>query len=170
MTDARSGATRVAVVLMRCGDKLLVVYNDKWRAFTFPMTKLRPWEFADTSQIADPDHHAIAVEEQQGRWLDVAAHAAVECLGRPCCPQPLLDGPIEVEYSEVERSGRDGADRIYHYKVYTLEAGQEFDSRRQPFAWLTAEEIRDGKHRPMSPTMLKILGQQEVNAIVREWK
>lgn len=134
------------------------------------MTKLRPWEFTDVSQIGDPDRHAIAVEEQQGHWLDAAAHAAVECLSRPCCPQPLLEGSIEVEYSERERSRRDGADRIYHYKVYTLEVGQEFDSRLQPFAWLTAEEVRDGKQRPMSPTVLEILGRQEVNAIVRGWK
>lgn len=164
-----TGPTRVAMVLIRSEGKLLMIYNDKWRAFTFPMTKLPAWDFVDTAQIIDPDRRDISVSQVQEHWLDAAAHAAVECLGQPNCPEPLLEGPIEVEYTEVEQSRRDGADRIYHYKVFTLEVLQPIQSRQQPFAWLTADEARNGKFRPISPTVLEILGRQEIASIVKGW-
>jgi hypothetical protein len=161
--------TRVAVVLIRSAGKLLLTYNDKWRAFTLPMTKLPDRDFVDTTQIIDPDRRDISAGQLQEHWLDAAAHAVVECTGQPNCPSPLLEGPIEVEYTEIERSRRDGADRIYHYKVFSLEVPQAFQSRKQPFAWLTPEEIRNGKHRPVSPTVLVILGRQEIASIVKGW-
>jgi hypothetical protein len=161
--------TRVAVVLIRSEGKLLLTYNDKWRAFTFPMTKLPDWDFVDTGQIIDPERRAISAAQLQEHWLDAAAHAVVECLGQPNCPSVMLDGTIAVEYTEVERSRRDGADRIYHYKVFTLDVPQPFESRHQPSAWLTADEIGDGKHRPVSPSVLEILGRQEVGDIVKGW-
>jgi hypothetical protein len=161
--------TRVAVVLISSGAKLLLIYNAKWRAFTFPMTKLPSWDFEDTTQISDRDQREISAEELQARWLDTAAHAVVECLGQPSCPQPLLEDLIAVEYTRLERSRRDGADRRYHYKLYTLELPEPRQSRQQPSVWLTSDEIRDGKHRPISPTVLEILGNQEVAKIVKSW-
>jgi hypothetical protein len=126
--------TRVAAVIIRSAGKLLLTYNNKWRAFTFPMTKLPDWDFVDTAQNIDPDRRDISAGQLQEHWLDAAAHAVVECLGQPNCPSPMVEGPIEVEYTEVERSRRDGADRIYHYKVFTLEVAQPSPSRHQPFA------------------------------------
>jgi hypothetical protein len=164
-----TGPTRVAVVIIRSAGKLLLIYNNNWRAFTIPMTKLPSQDFVDTEQIIDPDRRDISAGQLQEHWLDAAAHAVVECLGQPNCPEPLLEGPLEVEYTDVERSRRDGADRIYHYKVFTLEVPQAFQSRQQPFAWLTTDEIRDGKHRPISPTVLEILGRQEIASIVQDW-
>jgi hypothetical protein len=161
--------TRVAVVLIRSGGKLLLIYNEKWRAFTFPMTKLPAWDYVDPEQIIDPDRRDISAGQLQEHWLDAAAHAVVECLGEPNCPSVMLDGPIKVEYTEVERSRRDGADRIYHYKVFTLDVPQQVQSRQQPFVWLTPDEARDGKHRPVSPTVLEILGRQEIASIVKGW-
>jgi len=161
--------SRVAVVLIRSQGKLLLTYSFKWRAFTCPMTKLPAWDFVDTSQIIDRDRRAISAAQFDEQWLDAAAHAVVECLGQPNCPAVMVDGPVEVEYGEVERSRRDGADRVYHYKLFTLEVPQPFQSLQQPFVWLTPAQIRDGKHRPMSPTVLEILGRAEVASIVRSW-
>jgi hypothetical protein len=153
--------------MIRGQGKLLLNYNSKWRAFTFPMTKLPSWEFVDPTRIPDLGRRDNAADDLQAHWLDAAAHAVVECLGQPNCPTPLLDDLIEVEYPEVERSRRDGADRVYHYKVFTLDVPEPFRSRQEPFVWLTADEIRDGKHRPVSPTVLEILGRQEVANIMK---
>jgi hypothetical protein len=159
--------TRVAVVLVRSADKLLLVYNEKWRAFTFPMTKLPPWDFVETSKITDPDQRDISTEQLQGRWRDAAAHAVVECLGQPNDPRPLLDDMIAVEYSLFERSGRDGVDRFYRYKLFTLEVPQPFESRRQPAVWLTPDAIRDVRNRPVSPTVWTILNLQEFDVFAK---
>jgi hypothetical protein len=155
--------------MIRSQGKLLLIYNPKWRAFTFPMTKLPAWDFVDPARIRDPGRRAVSAEQLQAHWLDAAAHAVVECLGQPNCPTPLLEDLIEVEYTEVERSRRDGADRVYNYKIFTLDVPEPFRSRQEPFVWLTADEARDGKHRPISPTVLEILGRQEVANIMRSW-
>ena len=93
--------TRVAAVLIHSAGKLLLTYNNKWRAFTFPMTKLPDWDFVDTAQIIDPDRRDISVGQLQEHWLDAAAHAVVECLGQPNCPRsrsstPRLNGPAAM--------------------------------------------------------------------------
>jgi hypothetical protein len=147
------------VVLVRCKGKLLLVYNQKWRAFTFPMTKLPAWDFVDVAKIGDAERRDISDAALQAQWRDAAAHSVVECWGQPSAPVPLLEGPIEVEYTEVDVSWRDGADRVYRYKLFTLATSEPFASRTQPFAWMTADEIRAGQHHPMSPTVLKILGR-----------
>jgi hypothetical protein len=165
----QKGPTRVAVVLIHNGEKLLLVYNAKWRAFTLPMTKLPYWNFVETAQIVDPQLRAISAVQLQDYWLDAAAHAVVECLGQPNDPRPVLDGPLEVEYSLLERSWRDGAERFYQYKLFDLKVAEAFQSRQQPSAWLSVAESRDPKNRPISPTVREILGREEVRRIVEKW-
>ena len=39
----------VAVAMIKNGEHILAVYNDKWSSFTLPMTKLRQWEDPNTT-------------------------------------------------------------------------------------------------------------------------
>lgn len=137
----------VAVALIRTDEQMLVVYNDEWKAFTLPMTKRREW--------VDPD--VPAALERQEEWIEAAARAAAEWLGRTLAPAEIT-GPPLVDDSQYTQSDRDGTIKRYHFQVFEVKlAGPD---RLVPGAvaeWLTLQELRT--HRPVSPTTKYLIGR-----------
>jgi hypothetical protein len=132
----------VAVTLIVHDNKILMVWNAKWGAFSLPMTKRREWH--------DPRYPASHRGED---WLDAAARAGAECLGRTCAPDLVLDN-----IGEWNQSDRDGAWKRYQFQVFKL-------SVSDPAAlvpgtaveWLTPTEILN--RRPISPTARYVIGK-----------
>ena len=144
---------QVAVVVVMCGDRILTYYNPRWEAFTLPMTKWQPQE----------------------PWINAAARAAAECLGRPLdeseiIPVPDFSVPHALQkafdadpYLHVDiaqQSLRNGVERIYHFKVFTVNLKAE-----GPLAdgciggWLTIDEMLEGHQRPLSPSVEPLIRQ-----------
>jgi hypothetical protein len=145
----------VAVTLIRRGpkkDQFLAHYSPKWEAFTLPMTKRR--------KFFDPE---VDTEARHEEWLDAAARAAVEILGRTCSPTPLL----ETLVPELEQSGRDGKWRLYRFRGFevVLRDG-EILPPGQTIEWLSVQQFLDANCRPVSPTARHVirylLAQEEI--------
>lgn len=138
----------VAVTLILDGNALLLVYNEKWGAFTLPMTKRKRPEPPGS------------VDESDGEdWLDAAARPVVECLGRPSRPQRVLDDFLP----EGHFSRRRQTQAIYRYKVFKVafEKGDQVIAQA-PTVWLTASEILKGELRPISPTAIDIIKYKDI--------
>ena len=125
----------VAVNLITRGESILAVYNPEWGSFTLPMTKRRYWH--------DPKYPDKGTDEN---WIDAAAQAGAEWLGRTCEPELLL-----AECGEYHRSDRDGTYRRYTFRCF----GVPVDGTPPLVAgaiteWLTSNEFQD--RRPISPT------------------
>jgi len=133
----------VGVALIRKGNRILLVYNDRWGAFTLPMSKRRIW-----ANVDDPDR---PLEEA---WIDAAARSAAEVLGSTCAldPEPI----IEVE---GERQGdADGILKEYRFQVFKLDVNAGGPSVLGKMVdWLTAEEIIGVQRRPLSVTAIRIV-------------
>ena len=138
-------STEVAVVLITRDEKILAVYNHKWRSFTLPMTKRLKWE--------DPDRASVVREED---WEDAAARAAAEWLQR------ILIGELEhlLDVEDYLQGDEDGRWQRYHFKVYRVVVG---DSEKLPegaiVTWLTADQFADPNYRPISTTARHIISR-----------
>ena len=142
--DAPYPNVKVAVALIQRDGRFLTVYNPKWMAFTFAMTKLREW--------SDPETPPIKREES---WDFAAARAAAEVLGRT-----ITDLTFAFDYPEYRQSDREGVVRRYRFQVFSTAAKK--DNALVPgtvFEWLTAEEILDKKRMPISPTAQELIRQ-----------
>jgi ADP-ribose pyrophosphatase YjhB (NUDIX family) len=136
-------ALDVAVALLRFGDKILLVHNPVWGAFSLPMTKRR--------ERADP---SIRDSKTSESWSDAAVRAAAEALGRTLVMQPteVLDLP------DYEMSDRDDVWKRYHYKVFEFRFEKE-----QPLArsvageLLTRQQALDPQRKPISVSARAIL-------------
>jgi hypothetical protein len=125
----------VAVTLITEDQRILAVYNANWAAFTLPMTKRRAWR----DPRAPKQLHA---EE----WLDAAARAAAEWLGRTCVPEFVFD-----DKGDYQQSDRDGTWKRYHFQVFRLRLQEEPKLVNGAVTeWLTAAEFLD--RRPISNT------------------
>ena len=133
----------VAVCLITCGPRLLLVWNRKWGEFTLPMTKRRVWH--------DP---RVAASHRAEDWQDAAARAGAECLSKTCSLTSLLEVP-----GEYKQSDRDGLWKRYHFQVFQISFG--YHPRLIPgtvVEWLTPDEIQNC--RPVSPTARFLIGKQ----------
>jgi hypothetical protein len=132
----------VAVALIAKGEQILAVYNPRWGSFTLPMTKRREWQ--------DPEvPHARRHED----WVDAAARAGAEWLGRTCEPEFVLDDP-----GGYQQSDRDGAWRRYHFQVFRVEVEGEPRLVEGAIAeWLTPVQILS--RRPISPTARYVIAK-----------
>ena len=142
----------VAAVVVRCRDRILLVHNPKWGAFTLPMTKQR--------ESADPKTGKVKAEP----WPNAAARAAGEWLGslfyldgktkKTVLPGlPLASLKRITEMAGVLQSDRDGLLKAYNIRVY----GIQFDVQPSLIhgsnsCWLTADEILDERLGPISRT------------------
>jgi hypothetical protein len=138
--------TEVAITLIRRGakkDQILAHYSPNWDAFTLPMTKRRKY--------FDPD---VDSEARLEDWLDAAARAASEVLGRTCSPTALLEDFLP----EHEQSGRDGKWRLYRFRVFevVLRDGESLPAG-QTVEWLTTDQFLDPNRRPISPTARHVI-------------
>src|SRR5260370_21720569 len=94
----------VAVTVITQGPRILATYNTHWGSFTLPMSKRRAWH---DPNVPRSDH----VED----WLDTAARAGAEYLGRTCTPVFLFD-----DQGEFQQSDRDGQWKRYHFHVFRV--------------------------------------------------
>jgi hypothetical protein len=136
----------VAVTLITWGERVLAVYNSRWGSFTLPMTKRRDWHDPNVAQ----SHHG---ED----WLDAAARAGAEWLGRTCEPKPVLD-----ELGEYQQSDRDGTWKRYHFRVFRVSVEGVPDLVPGAIAeWLTPAELLG--RRPVSPTARHVIAKLREN-------
>ncbi len=138
-------AVDVAVTVIRRGGKVLLCLNPKWAAFTLPMTKRRSWQ--------DPN---IPKAHREEKWIDAAARAACECLGRSFTVEPILC----AELLEFLQSDRNGIWKRYGFQVFEIPwpEGEEVRSS-VAVEWLTPQEILDESRRPISETARHIIAR-----------
>jgi len=128
----------VAVCLIRSPHHVLAAYNLQWETFTLPMTKRRRWQ--------DPD---VPIRFREEEWVDAAARAAAEWLGRTLRPSPLF----LLDVAEYQQSDRAGLWQRYHFQVFsvTLEAEPAVVPGKI-VEWLRPDDFLDDERRPISST------------------
>lgn len=130
----------IAAVIVSSGGKILTVFNERWGAFTIPMTKVRAWK--------DPVEKEAP--ERQEEWMDAAMRAAAEVLGR------TVEGnefEFLMDVSEFQQSDRDSRWKRYRMKAYGISpTGRVGVPSNAVTQWLTPEEIMDENRGPISPT------------------
>lgn len=130
-----------AVVIRDATGRLLVDYNDKWQAFTLPMSKLHPLPMG-------PELTESAAE--------AACRAAAEVLGRPLRRGELT--PAAEPHVEWEYSLRTGELKRYTFYLFTLTLAAAETPHPLPghiALWRTRAELRE--QEPVSPTVDVIL-------------
>jgi 8-oxo-dGTP pyrophosphatase MutT (NUDIX family) len=134
----------VALILDDVKQKFLWTWNPRWRSFSLPVSRLRPWNGIRGA------HMAAAAQE-------AAERAAAEAIGVPvvvhhaCRLNPIL-----------ERSGRDGRLKSFTYEAFRASAHEEFAGRTSPQLsqiWLAGHEALSGDFRPLAPTSVEVISQ-----------
>jgi hypothetical protein len=133
-------------VLIKRGDNVLLVFNEKWSSFTLPMTKIR--------RLQDPNIPAAHREEQP---VDTAARAVAECLGRTSLVDP---NPVEGigKIFGFRQGDRDGIWKRYSFQIFEL----ALDDDQEPWhgirtEWLPLKEVLNDNRRAISPTARDIV-------------
>jgi hypothetical protein len=143
MTEPYPLVEMVVVQITDAEGRFLVDYNEPWRSFTFPSTKLH--DQASTTPTK---------REPKETPLEAAARAVAEVLGRPVDPNALTKLPYEVP--PWNQSGRDG--QWKRYTVHLLGLNAKVDPKPLPghtAIWLTRQELETLE--PISPTVRTIL-------------
>lgn len=136
----------VAGVLITSGDKVLAVYNEKWGAFTIPLTKRRSWK----------DPGAEKDQERVEDWEDAALRAASEWMGRTTTQVPEHLGDV----AEFQQSDRDAQWKRYRVQAYRIQLDEDASLPAGKIAeWLTVDELLDEKRRPVSPTARHVVAE-----------
>jgi hypothetical protein len=136
--------TEVAVALVIRRDQVLLVFNPRWGTFTLPMTKRRRWE----------DPHATEVREEP--WVEAAARAAAECLGRT-----LKEEFRKVLDCEGHWQGdATGEVKQYHHQGFEVHVPPETGPVPGLIhEWLAPGDILDKGRRPISWTARYLIGE-----------
>jgi hypothetical protein len=139
MSDGGVPQVEVGVALVtNRNDEVLLIYNDRWGAFTLPMTKRR---------------RGLLTNEPLS-WT--AVRAAAEALGVPV-------RRVEAENSRLAarlHSPRQLVEKDYVYDVHHLEPHPDFAGRlqiRQPHHWLSPHLVLSGAYEPISESARVIL-------------
>lgn len=134
----------VSVVVIRdANGRILLDYNDEWKAFTLPMSKI----------------HDLPAEVEGGPTapespLAAAVRAAAEVLGRPLPPGALRE--VAAEVSPYSRSLRDGKWKRYDFRVFTATVnGTAHPLPGHVAVWLTPADVEGLE--PISPTVGTVL-------------
>jgi ADP-ribose pyrophosphatase YjhB (NUDIX family) len=143
----------LAAVMVRQGDEIMLVYNEKWGAFTLPMTKLREWKDPEAKEGSD----------RMEDWDDAAVRAAVEWLGHTTTARPRL----LLDMAEFRQSDRDAVWKRYHMQVFELTADADLEiPAGRIVEWLTPDEITDTRRRPISPTTRHVIAELRSKALL----
>lgn len=135
----------VGVALIRLRGKVLLVYNQRWGAFSLPMSKRRERE--------DPNvPNGRSVEE----FRSAAARAAAEVLGATI---PSFPAEPVCDLAGYDQSDHDGKYKRYRFQVFEIKLPDNTDLTR-PGALvpgvigdlLTEDEIADEARMPISKT------------------
>ncbi len=118
--------------------RVLLTFNERWGAFTLPMTRRRRGR------------------EGNEPLTRAAFRAAAEALGVPV-------RLVQDDYRRVPirlQSGRQIADKHYQYIVYHVEPHPDFEDRlqiRQPHLWLSPHMVLAGVYEPISESARRTL-------------
>ncbi len=124
--------------------RLLLAWNDKWGAFTLPMSKMY---FGPPAEKAE----------------EAAIRAASEVLR---LPTRAVAGKSAKETRALEVSARDGELKNYVYTVAPIELHPDFQGRslsHLAVIWAPIARIESGEYRPLSETVSRLLLE------IRQW-
>lgn len=111
-------AIDVAVALILDGEsRVLLEYDQDWRAFSLPMTKKRESE----------------------TWEHAAGRAAAEAAGRLSLPKEICDVP------EYATSDHDGTIKRYHFKCFLCSLEGEGTDPTRPVLWTQIGQLCDNE-------------------------
>ena len=136
MLDPAQPSIAVAYVVDPQG-RLLLTWNDKWGAFTLPMTKLQSDQPAETP-------------EQAG------VRAASEVLG---VPTRVVPGKAAKFARGLQKSPRDGDIKDYQYNVVPVEVHPDFASHisSKHLVWTAIDKLQTGEYQPISKSVEALL-------------
>ena len=136
MLDPAQPSIAVAYVVDPQG-RLLLTWNDKWGAFTLPMTKLQSDQPAETP-------------EQAG------VRAASEVLG---VPTRVVPGKASMFARGLQKSPRDGDIKDYQYNVVPVEVHPDFASHisSKRLVWTAIDKLQTGEYQPISKSVEALL-------------
>ena len=136
MFDPAQPSIAVAYVVDPQG-RLLLTWNEKWGAFTLPMTKLQSDQPAETP-------------EQAG------VRAASEVLG---VPTRVVPGKASKFARGLQKSPRDGDIKDYQYNVVPVEVHPDFASHisSKHLVWAAIDKLQTGEYQPISKSVEALL-------------
>jgi hypothetical protein len=143
-------------VLVAQGDKILMVFNPRWGAFTFPMSKRKEFRDPTVSQAGRPED-----------WSRAGARVAAEVLGRSFAPGEFPK--LLCEIKEFEQSDVDGVWKLYSIGVFGLEA----PAHCQVASGITAEWLRPSDFQgrePITHTARFIISRLAETGALPPWK
>ncbi|MGO8697047.1 MAG: hypothetical protein ACLQVY_04945 [Limisphaerales bacterium] len=147
MSGKQIESVEVVATLLVQGKKILAVFNPRWGAFTFPMSRRKFFKDSDVSEAATPEK------------LDrAAARVAAEALGRSFPPDDFPT--LLVEIKNFEQSDADGIWKLYTIHVFSLKVSEGV--RLAPGViteWLTPKELQT--REPVTHTARYILRESE---------
>ena len=147
MNDKQILNVEAVGTLILQGRKVLLVFNPRWGAFTFPMSKRKFFKDAVVSEAPTPEK------------LDrAAARVAAEVLGRSFppdeYPEPLLD------IKGFEQSDADRVWKLYEFHLFALKLSEGVRLASGVIGdWMTAKELRT--REPVTHTARYLLERLE---------
>jgi hypothetical protein len=151
--DSPIAAVDVVVTVIYHGDRVLLVYNPRWGAFTLPMTKLRQWPFGEKPTPA-------RIEKED----DAAMRNVGECLGRTYVEAPTR---LHEDIIALEQGDRESRSKRYQYRIFGFPVATAEHAPGIAAEWLRVDEILDEERRPISKTAESLVGQLSAEAKLR---
>jgi|SRR5581483_3583705 len=147
MSGKQIESVEVVATLLVQGKKILAVFNPRWGAFTFPMSRRKFFKDSDVSEAPTPEE------------LDrAAARVAAEVLGRSFPPDDFPTPLVEIK--NFEQSDADGIWKLYTIHVFTLKLSDGVKLAPGVIAeWLTPRDLKT--REPVTRTARYILGELE---------
>jgi ADP-ribose pyrophosphatase YjhB (NUDIX family) len=134
----------VALILDDARQKFLWAWNPRWNSFSLPTARTHPRPEVRATGAGAPAR-------------DAAERVAAEVLGVPVVAHHAR-GLVPI----LERSGRDGRLKAYHYEAFRAGPHDGFAARldiRPPHLWLAGYEALSGDIRPLAASSVKVIGQ-----------
>jgi hypothetical protein len=147
MSSGQAENVEVVATLLMQGRKIFLLFNPRWGAFTFPMSRRKFFKDSAVSEAARPEALACA-----------AARVAAEVLGRTFPPDGFPTPLLEIK--DFEQSDADGKWKLYTIHVFTLKLSEGV--RLAPGVigeWLTPKELQT--REPVTHTARFILKRME---------
>jgi hypothetical protein len=151
MSGKQIESVEVVATLVVQGKKILAVFNPRWGAFTFPMSRRKFFKDSDVSEAATPEK------------LDrAAARVAAEVLGRSFAPSDFPTPSVEIK--NFEQSDADGIWKLYTIHVFTLKLSEGTHVAPGVVAeWLTPKELQS--REPVTHTARFVLRRMEEQSL-----
>ena len=137
----------VAVIVIWKSAMVLTIFNDKWGAFTLPMSKLR--------KHYDPlNPSEVHIEDRMDAAIRVAGELRGRTFAKNECPKYLKTT------TEMRQSDRTGEFKLYTFHVFEMSMYPDEKLRESLiFEWLQKQEILNNTVFPVSSTAKFILEQ-----------